>query len=69
MIHKIEDSLVGLVPYVAIVLDGDFTKKIKENDTIETRLVKYRVDSLGFDKKLNMTTMVVREIVLEQKET
>jgi len=61
--HKIKDSIIGLVPYVAIVLEGDFTKKIKAKDMVQTGLVKYRVDSLGFDKKAGITTMMVREIV------
>jgi hypothetical protein len=61
--HNLENSMFGLVPYVAMVLDGDFTDKIKEGDEIKTKLVSYRVDSLGFDKKINMTTVVVREIV------
>jgi hypothetical protein len=61
-IHKIIESVFGLVPYVAMVLEGDCTKFIKENDEIKTKLVKYRVDSLSFDAKLNITTIVVREI-------
>lgn len=53
---------MGLVPFVAIVLEGDWTAKLKEKDEIETNLVKYRIDSLGFDLKTNMTSVLVKEI-------
>lgn len=61
--HNLENSMFGVVPFVAIVLDGDFTDKIKEKDEIQTRLVKYRVEGCGYDEKNEVTTVMVREIV------
>jgi hypothetical protein len=61
--HNLETSIFALVPYVALVLEGNVTEKTKDGDIIETKLVKYRVDSSGYDRKANLTTIVVREIV------
>jgi hypothetical protein len=67
--HRIKDSKVRTILFVTFVLDGDWTAKFKEKDVIKTSLAKYRIDSFGFDAKLNVTTVIVREIFLEQKET
>jgi hypothetical protein len=61
--HKMKSEIFGLVPCVALVLEGDYTGIINPNDEIETPLVHYRVDSLGYDKQIDRTTVLVREIV------
>jgi len=61
--HEIENALFGVVPFVSLVLKGDYTNIINPKDTIKTSMVEYRVDSLSFDKDIDKTIILVREIV------
>jgi len=62
-LHIFDDVIFALVPCVTLVLKGDYTKIIKPKDGIKTPLVCYRVDSLAFDKLIDKTVCIVREIV------
>ena len=62
-IHEISTEIYALVPYVSLVLNGDYTNIINPKDEIKTKVVRYRVDSLVFDELINKTICIVREIV------
>jgi len=61
--HTMGPEIYGLVPNVALVLNGNYLSVINPGDEIVTPLVHYRVDSLGYDEVIDKTTVLVREIV------
>jgi hypothetical protein len=61
--HTMGPEIYGLVPNVALVLNGNWISRINPGDEVVTPLVHYRVDSLGYDAEIDKTTCLVREIV------
>jgi hypothetical protein len=62
-IHEMSPEVFALVPYISLVLNGDYTGIINPKDEIRTKVVSYRVDSLAYNGLMDKTICVVREIV------